>query len=220
MNDRELVTFIKSADQSKEEYSIACGVLLEKYKNLIHRNWWILQKQMNNSDLVNTYKEDFYSNAYITFFTALEKTNLDVIRDDKWKFVGMFGWYLINLRKKTIENLMDDSKLKSLSHMNTMEDEDSNIVDSDIEESYQFTDGYKQDPSFICERKESEKICKEAIKECYRKWTEKEKTVYNMLVKGDTRCTISKELNLPMSRIYLISRKMKNDLKQAMGYTN
>jgi len=182
LSDLELLLIIKNTNDSNVDYHYACEILLNRYLKQIHKHWWILQKQMNDIDLVKSMKEDFYDEAYEAFFIAIQKTDVSKIENDKWKFVGMLNWYLTNVRKKLRRIMKKESVVKHMHNMSCEENENSNEIDVDVEEAYQINDGYKNDPAYQYELSESENNCKKSIENCLKLWTEKERIIYKLLL--------------------------------------
>jgi len=218
--DRELIRIIKNPDTPESIYQKACEEILDRYSRQIHKNWWVLQKQMDNSDIINSLKEDYYDEAYEAFFKAIQKTDISKIENDNWKFVGMLKWYLANVRKKLILETKKQSKFKYLSTMSLLEDEESNTIDSDVEKSYQNEYGYKHDPSYIYEITEGENNCKSGIKKCLENWTDDEKSIYKLLEQGNSKATVAKLLGIEPNKIYSITNKMCKDMKMALNYAS
>lgn len=218
MLDRDLIALIKDPNTKEYTYQKACETILDRYSRQIHKNWWVLQKQMNASGIVNSLKEDYYDEAYESFFKAIQKTDLDKIENDNWKFVGMLNWYLANVRKKMIREATAKGKTKGLSTMSLIEDEDSSTIDSDVESAYQASEGYKNDPAYAYEAKNSEILCQKGLDHCLHTWTEKERKIYGLLERKHSRASIAQIMNMPPSKVYSITRKMYSDLKEAIGY--
>lgn len=101
-NDRKLVTQIKTLGENSPAAKEYMDALYFRYNALVEKNWIVLLRQMNFSDIIQEQETDFHSEAYETFRKALKSIKIAAIRDDKWLFVGWYRNYLKNLRAKYI----------------------------------------------------------------------------------------------------------------------
>ena len=101
MNDRELVTQLKATGSKALQEE-----LWTRYQNLVHKNWAILRRQMDNSALILGMKDDFYSESFVAFRKTLDAVNMTKVHDDNWKFLGYFRLYLKNVRSDMISDLI------------------------------------------------------------------------------------------------------------------
>lgn len=220
LNDRELVTLIKSIENKEKSYTynLACEVLIERYEQQIHKNWWKLRAQMNNSQIVDSLEEEYYSEAKEAFWTAIQKINLDKVRDDNWKCVGWVDFYLRNVRTKLIKDTLQKGKMKSLTSMKEDEGVDeSQMVDPDVESAYWEESGYKTEPSYAYEITEANDICANAIAYCKNAWDGYKNQIFDYLREGKTRAEIAKIMKENPMKIYQVATNMKNDMKKALG---
>lgn len=217
LNDRTLVTLIKDPNTSDYLFELASNVLVNRYEKQIHKNWWVLQKQMNNSSLVNNLKDEYYSEAWEAFWTAIRKIDVSKIKDDKWKCVGYTDFYLKNVRTKLIKETKKNGKIKSTSSMDT-EDPENLTIDSDVERAYWEQTGYKREPSFSYEVSEAEEDCREAVKRCIEKWSPLERQIFYLLEEGHSKTEIARKLNESSGKIYGAVNRMKKDLKKELHY--
>ncbi len=105
MKDRELVALAKKSDQYK-------GELYFRYEKLCFKHLHILERQLNYRVDV---KEDFIGDTYEVFLKALEAVDMTSIKNDKWLFLGWYGFYLKNLRIKYMNDIIKaNSKETSL----------------------------------------------------------------------------------------------------------
>lgn len=96
-NERELVMQAKKGGAA--EYQ-----LFSQYENLIHKHYHILRKQLKT---IPFDRDDFYSEAYISFRKALKAVDpVKIEADDKWKFIGYFRFYLQGLRASIIREAL------------------------------------------------------------------------------------------------------------------
>ena len=214
LNDRSLVTIIQ---QSNNRYEInkASEALFIRYERQIHKNWLRLEAQLDHSGIVQAMKEDYYDEAYEAFIIAIQKVDLDRIENDNWKLVGMLNWYLANVRTKLIKIALKNSKVKALDAMHRANNgDDCMTADPDVEEAYWNSEGYKNEPSYSYEVKESEKRCSSAIMACKEKWNNLQNSIFELLNEGYTRAEISRKLNCESAKIYILVNGMKEDIKR------
>lgn len=220
LNDRELVSLIKSLENEENNYlyNLACEVLMGRYEQQIHKNWWKLRAQMNNSQIIDSLKEEYYSEAQEAFWTAIQKINLDKVRDDNWKCVGWIDFYLRNVRTKMIKDTLQKGKIKSLTSMKEEEGVDESLlVDPDVELAYWEDIGYKTEPSYAYEITEANEICANAVAYCRNGWDSYKNQIFDYLQEGKTRAEIAKIMGENPMKIYQVATNMKKDMKKALG---
>lgn len=212
MNDRQLVTIAKKSSSDAKK---ACEVLFKRYENQIHKNWLRLEAQLDHSDVIRSLKEDYYDEAYEAFLIAIQKVDLDRIENDDWKLVGMINWYLTNVRTKLIKLALKSAKIKSINSMSAANNgEECMTADPDVEEAYWNTQGYKNEPSYLCDVNERELRCKNALLFCKNKWSDEENKIFTLLESGLNRVEISRKLNINANKVYSTVNRMKEDLKK------
>lgn len=218
MSELEIIRLIKNPDTDEFSFNKASEYLLKRYDNMFHKHWWVLQKQMGNSDLINSLKDEYYALAYEAFFTVIQKIDLDRIYDGKFKLMQLLSWYLTNVRSKLIKETLKKGKMKNLNEVKSSMEGDSSSIDSDVERSYWDSEGYKIDPSYkVVEIQEGEENCKRAIKECMSKWNDREKEIFKYLEKGMSKVEIANTLKITPLNVYSTTNKMKKELKNALG---
>ena len=221
LNDHDLISIIKNPETRELDYNMSCEVLLDRYEKQIHKNWWTLNKQLIKMGRKYFEKEDYFSAAYEAFFIALQKTDLSKVMDSNWKFVGMLNWYLTNVRTKIIKDIKEkDSKTKSLVNGALVDNEESNVVDWDVDESYQNHTGYKNDPEYVYSIVEGCETCQKAIDICLSQWTELERDAFRLLESGESKVNAARILGVKPSKLYTMSRKMCKDMKKALDYND
>ena len=95
MKDRELVTLAKNSDKYKHE-------LFTRYEKLGYKHLHILERMAGYSEEL---KEDFIADTYEVFLKALTGVKLESIKNDKWLFLGWYGFFLKNLRIKYVKDI-------------------------------------------------------------------------------------------------------------------
>lgn len=223
MKEIEVIKIIKNPETPRSTFNNACAFLIKKYEKTIHKAWWTFNKQMRETPLVESKKDEFYSRAYETVYTTILKVDLSRVYDNNFKLIQLVSLYLSNLRHTMINELLKESKNISLESSYKDEDgEESYCTNSAIEYAYYEQEGYKEDPQYIMEAKENLLIQNKAIKECLSKWSTLEKAVYSGIISKKTKKEISSEMGVNINEITSITKKIKSDLKSsllALGYT-
>lgn len=218
MNDRDLVTLVKTLTPGSIEYERVCNVIVDRYEPQIHRNWWRLSASMNNSTIVQSMKEDYYLDAYEALWIAIQKIDLNEIKNDKWQAVGYIDFYLRNVRSRFAKEILRKGKMKSVTGMKAGEgDDNSQVVDPDVEDAYWTNEGFRSEPAYSYEVTEAEERCSKAIDTCMEGWTDLEKKIYNYLQNGFTKAEIARITKEPAMRVYQLANTMKRDMKKALN---
>ena len=63
MSELEVIKIALDENEDKEVRKLANEVIYLKYKPMILKHWLILQKQMNDSPLINSYRDEYFSRA-------------------------------------------------------------------------------------------------------------------------------------------------------------
>ncbi len=112
MKDADLVRLAKTNEKYRHQ-------LYFRYEKLCYKHLHILERQLNYSVSV---KEDFMADTYEVFLNALSTVKLSQIKNDKWLFLGWFGFYLKNLRIKYMNDIIkknsNETSLVKLSREN------------------------------------------------------------------------------------------------------
>lgn len=216
MSELDIIRLIKNPSTDEFTFNKASEFLLKKYDRMFHKHWWTLQKQMNNSSLINSLKDEYYSLAYEAFFTVIQKIDLDRVYDEKFKLMQLLSWYLTNVRTRLIKETRRKGKMKAVNAMSMCGDEEDLTVDSDVESSYWESEGYKTSPDYrLIEVEEKTREYNETLDKCYKKWNEREKCIFDLLKEGKGKVEIAKELGVSPYKVYSSFKKIKNDLKEA-----
>lgn len=218
LNDRDLVVLAQN-DKDKKVKDKAIEVLLQRYQIQINKNWYILRKQFNDSALIRSFEDDYFSKAYEAILTSISKINIDKIYDDKWKLLQYNSFYLKNVRTSIAKLMEKASKVKSLDHMTFTVNGNEGAVDYDVETAYQEKAGYKDNPEYILLEKEKEEETKSIIYKRRELWSEEKKFIFDLFIKGVPEKEIAQKLNKPRSYIYNKISWLKKDLKKAFNIT-
>lgn len=213
MTDVELYRLIKHPS-CKAEYNKAYTTLYYRYQRLIDKQWYKLKASFDCGWTYN-YKEDFYSLANEAFFKAVERADESKFQDN-FKFVQMLSWLVgnarINLSKEIFKR---ESPLVPIECEDKDSDEKTN-TNPKIEYEYYSIEGYKDEPSYVFEKREEERILTVSIENCRKKWTVRKKEVYSLYEKGKSRAEISKELNISPNEVKSAISVIKSEIKREL----
>lgn len=152
MSDRVIVETIKNATIDEQEKRELKKELYHRYERFVHKHWHALTKQLNSSIYLTSLKKDFYNDSYITFANALEAVRPEKIENDKWKFLGYYGFYLSNQRNSYAKKIIqkhrtevstevpiengDSINLLDLSSKGTVESAEDSYFEKDYKERF------------------------------------------------------------------------------------
>lgn len=215
-SDYDLLVVLKASPKKSRNFEIIMAVLWDRYLPQVHKNWWELQRQMNNLTAVNLKKTDYYSDAMEAFTIAIDKIDLDRVENDKFKCVGMINWYLTNVRTKIIKQIKKAPQQKSLDMMNRSGNEDSMTIDSDVEQAYHESEGYRLEPEYQMDLAESDRQTRVAINRCKSRWCWEESFIFDRFYEGKKRTEIAREVGIPVEKVSNMLTKIKNDLRKEL----
>jgi len=198
LSDKELLVIIKT-DKTKADKALY--ELWTRYQNLVHKNWSILRKQLNNSAAIIENRDDFYSESYIAFRKAVDAINLSKIYDDKWKFVGYFRFYLKNLRTEMISNVLKKYQVET--SLYAKKDGDEFVV----------TDLYEDlNQSYNPEKDLENKLLMESINKCMQLWDSKKKQIFEWRMQGIPKSVIAARLHVHPAAVSYHLKEMKTTI--------
>jgi len=105
MSDRDLVISIK-AETNGENRKKKMYELFTRYSKFVHKHWHWLTQSLGTTENVQITKEDFYGDSYLTMVKALDAVDVSKIKNDKWKFLGYYGFYLSNQRNSYAKKII------------------------------------------------------------------------------------------------------------------
>jgi len=211
MSDRDLVIAIKKEDPNSFQSQRMMQVLYMRYMNFIHKHWHALSRQLNASHLVQDAKDDFYSESYVSFTKALAAVDVNKIQNDKWKFLGYFGFYLSNQRntfaKRIIKKYQEETPIEvsessgertvyltDISEKGTVSSAEDSFLQDD--QRRRFWAGLNR--------------CKTEI------WGEAERKIFDMREKGASIKSICTTLEMSPWKYNKILEQMKSQLERAV----
>jgi hypothetical protein len=137
---------------------------------------------MNTSSSVISLKEDFYSESFLTFDKALSAIKLSKIRDDNWKFLGYYGYYLNSTKNTFARNIIKKYRHETALEVPASDADQKTILLSDLSQH-----GVSQSAEDeIVLHDETSRIQK-AIKKCNTKlWTSEQKQIFALRAGGES----------------------------------
>jgi len=217
MTDREILQAIRNEATSEVERKRLTEVLWMQYKLLVHKNWATLRKQMNNSSAVLDVEGDYYSEAYIAFTKALAAINIDKIRDDNWKFLGYYRWYLKNVRTAFISKIRRTANNEVALTKNRRGSDKDAIMLPDVASSDVALDMEMLDPLAMVVRRESEERCERAVDVCLARWDATRQSIFKMRQEGQSKGDIAKVLQVHPATITYYLNSMRRDMEQELA---
>jgi len=209
LNDRDLIYEIKN---NQETSSKNRWILFKRYENLIHKHWHGLRNTLDNSRYVQDVKDDFYSDAFITFCSALDAINLDKVRDNKWKFLGYFGWYLSNQRNSSARRIIKKHQKETAIEIAVENPRSSRPKNIYITDSFDHLSSLSTEEEVI-KNDESQRFWT-ALNRCKTKiWSSVESEIFDRREKGESIGTIGQSMKLSTPIIRKTLSSMLSTLK-------
>lgn len=188
MKDRELVTLAKKNNRYK-------GELYFRYEKLCYKHLHILERQLNHKLSI---KDDFMGDTYEVFLKALESVKITEIKNDKWLFLGWYGFYLKNLRIKYMNDIIKQSK-----------HETSLVKESKNDKEYLITDVVGLHAPDVFQEIE-DRLTYEAI---YLLFTERQKKISDWKQLNFKNSEIAKKLGISNTLVTFEIQKMRDIVK-------
>lgn len=213
MNDREILTSLKQ-DLPQEERKRLEDLLWNRYQRLIHKNWGVLKRQMNNSGQILSRENDYFSDAYIAMRKCIDAINLSKIEDDNWKFVGYYRFYLRNVRSNIIRTLNREYHNECSLAVEGEDHREVSLVDLMISHSEELT--HQNDPAEIMVHNEEQRTCDLAVSQCMKSWNDIRKEIFSLREEGVPKKKIADKLKVHPATITYYMKGMKKDLEAAL----
>lgn len=211
LSDREVVQRIKEGKDTENQKYLK-QVLYTRYEKFVHKHWHKLYKQLNASMYLSQLKDEFYSDSYLTFSNALDAVKTEKILNDKWRFLGYYGFYLSNQRKNYAKKVL--RKYKSEVSLEVPDENGENTVYlSDLTE-----DG--KAPSAedtVIEQDFKERFWK-ALQECKEKdWDKTCNTLFDLKSQGLAVKKICEKLDISSWKYSKLLEGMRQQLSNRLG---
>jgi len=211
MSDRALVTLIKTSENKEEERN-ARHVLYHRYERFVHKHWHSLNGRLNRSPIALELKNDFYAESYIVFEKALKATKLSKIRDDKWKFLGYYGFYLSTLKnnfvKRAVQKYHNETSIEA-----PVESASRPVLLSDMAEAGVIPSAEDQ----VIQKDQQRRFWK-ALTQCQSTvWDGTRRTIWERRAAGVSIKDTCEELGISAWRFNKILSEMKEQLNSAIA---
>ncbi len=222
LTDRELVTCIKESEGLPTQKQLIYH-LYRRYDLFVHKHWGYVMRQLKGR-VSKDVRDDFYSESYFAFIRALNAVSIAKIRDDNWKFLGYYGYFLLNKRKHFVKDILErNTKEVSLHKSRTPSDQEKGAIITEddhhkfnalqpvLRHSLRLT--HSGEDLFF--QRESSKKIYSAIKKCKDTvWNEQENKLFAMKERGESPSLIRSTLSLSLWKYNKAWEKMKEDLLQ------
>ena len=202
MTDKELVIYIKKTDDPE-----AITTLWDRYSRMVHKHWAILRKQLSNSHQVMGVEEDFYSEAFISFRKALDAIDTSKIKNDKWKFLGYFRFYLQNLRASFITKIRATYEHEKPFYVVNRDGEEMPLID--LIQSVQDRDSHRYSS---VEQIEASIVEEQVITSCMELWDNTRQKIFTMKANGLSNSEVAKKMDVHPATITYYLHSMKKDV--------
>lgn len=210
-SDKEIIAKIQSS-KGRVSTNELKTTLWFRYENQVHKHWAILRRQLSNSSMILEMEHDFYSEAYVAFTKAIGAIDLKKIRDEKWRFVGYFKYYLTNVRTEFITKLVRQYHAERPFYVET---EDGSIprIELSVQDTYEHT---MYSPEQILERKLEEQRVSTAVHHCMAHWDEKRRSIFKLRQQGLAKGEVAVKLKVHPATITYHLQAMKQDLQKEL----
>jgi hypothetical protein len=227
LTDREIVRRIKEGGDSPAAQQLIYH-LYRRYDLFVHKHWGYVMRQLRgrvSSDI----RDDFYSESYIAFIRALNAVSMSKIRDDNWKFLGYYGYFLLNKRKNFIKEILERRREELPLHKTkTPSDQVTGayITEDDFHKFnvhqpvLKHTISLTRSGEELCIQKDISSKVYSAIKNCKDTvWSEEERQIFTMKERGESPSTIRSTLNMSLWKYNKAWSKIKEDLLQHLPHS-
>lgn len=210
MSDRDLVSKIKSTIDREEERE-ARHVLYRRYERFVHKHWHSLNSRMNRSSAVMEQKNDFYAESYVVFEKALRAVNVSKIRDNKWKFLGYYGFYLSTLKNNFAKGIVNQYHNETAIEI-PISSTSKNMILSDMSEA-----GIVPSAEDVVIKQDQQRRFWSALTQCQSTiWDDTKRVIWNRRAAGVSIKETCEELNISTWRFNKILSEMKTQLDSAI----
>jgi hypothetical protein len=192
-SDRELLFLIKE----NPDNMILKHELYARYIRLVSSHWGILTKQLTTTTRreLQDKRGSFYNDSYVEFSRALDAIDLNKIRDNNWKFLGYFGYYLKNLRISYIQKTIKKNKVERPIEMHYINPSQKNLEVTNFLPDYLGITTPSVEDEYI--KKESQERIRKALKICFKnRWTKNQINLFLMKKDHKTIDEIHKKMGL------------------------
>lgn len=211
MNDRQLITAIKTTSNSDKVREMR-HVLYARYERFVHKHWQSLARRMNHSAAVLSVKNDFYAESYIVFEKALNAVKLSKIKDDKWKFLGYYGFYLSTLKNRFANGVVEKYNNETTLEVPSDVTGGKSVILSDLAESGQVESAEEE-----IIRKDHQRRFWSALAHCQATlWSKDKNVIWERRANGVSIKDTCSELGISTWKFNKILTEMKSELDRCI----
>ena len=214
LNDRELVTKIKSTSCKSAERDMRL-VLYRRYDRFVHKHWHALSKDLNMSAAVQEVKDDFYNESYLVFDKALRAVSIAKIRNDEWKFLGYYGFYLTTLKNNYAKGVINKYNAETSLEVPGSNTSSRPVILSDLSEQ-----GTVQSTEEEVIEKDHQTRFWKAVKSLKKElWDDQKIAIWDLRAKGESIKSVCDELNITTWIYNKLLKEMKEELEYEIEIT-
>lgn len=207
--------YIKNPGASEFDRHEAMTQLWKRYEALTHKMGHVLEARRSKGNFYGLETETYYSDFYDAFLKAVDGLQLSKIKTDPktWKFWIQYNGYLRSANRDKINDYCRVTKHERPITVTNEDGEEVSITDLCGSE---YSDTI-EDAFF---RNEESMILKEAIKNAYSKFSDKQKKIWNMRENGETFTAIARSMDVSSSSIKYQMNRIKDVLKGELEESN
>lgn len=208
MSDRSLMDKVKNGTKAEREK--ATKVLMVKYTDMVYKNWEVMLREMNNSDVARGFDSEYEASVYTAFAKTIEYVNLDKIEDDGWSFGPLLSLFLLKEKRELIRNIRRTSSFHTI-EFETSDDDKAPVNErKDVSNAYASEDS---DPLYEVIRRDTIDKLRDCIKEEEQYMTEGERSIWQSYEKHHDEpmygINVSKDVGVSPSRVYTVVGTLK-----------
>jgi hypothetical protein len=213
MNDRDILISLKS-NPPDEERKYLENILWVRYQRLIHKNWGILKRQMNNSSQILAKEDDYFSDAYIAMKKCITAIDISKIENDNWKFVGYYRFYLRNVRSHIITTINKEYHNECSLTIESDDQREVSLVDLMVSHSKELAN--QNDPAEIVVHTEEQRVCDLAVASCMQSWNDIRRQIFSLREEGIPKKKIADRLQVHPATVTYYMKGMRADIEKAL----
>lgn len=208
LSDRGLMTLIKTG--TKSDKNRATKVLMLRYKDMVCKNWSVLLREMNNSDIAKGFDTEYEASVYTAFAKTIEYVKLERIEDDGWSFGPILSLFLLKEKREILRNI------RRASSLHTLEFEESEDGKSPVNERRDVSISLaseSSDPIYEVIKEDRLEKLRDCIREEEGNMTEGERNIWKSYERHYDEpmygINVSKDVGVSPSRVYTVVGNLK-----------
>jgi DNA-directed RNA polymerase specialized sigma24 family protein len=207
--------YIKNPDANSDDKREALSQLWKRYEALTHKMGHVLEARRAKGNFYGLETDTYYTDFYDAFLKAVDGLQLSKIKTDPktWKFWIQYNGYL---RSANRDKINDYCRITKHERPITVTNEDGDEVSITDLCGTSYSDTI-EDAFF---RNEESIVLKEAIKNAYSKFSDKQKKIWSMRENGETFTAIAKSMSVSSSSIKYQMNRIKDVLKDELAVSN